>query len=262
MLQTLAYDDVTELRFTTWRSRSMGFQVSAFAVRGVLIDSGFPDCAGELTRYVASAPLEGCVLTHYHEDHAGGAAAVARAGVPIWMDARTAERVKAPKRIGLYRRYTWGTPIPLGHSAPFTLPAPLECIPTPGHSDDHHVVWDRETGTVFGGDLFIGVKVRVSHRNEQPRELLRSLRRVAALRPARYFDGHKGLLAAPVQSLDAKADWLEQTIETIDALIAGGLDDAAIARRVLGSDWWSRSFTAGDYTMTNFVRCVRATAPA
>ena len=261
MLQLLAHDDVTELRFTTWRSRSMGFQVSAFAVRGVLIDSGFPDCAGDLARYMTAASLEGCVLTHYHEDHAGGAAAVARAGVPIWMDARTAERVRHPRPIGLYRRYTWGSPSPVGSSVPFALPAPLECIPAPGHSDDHHIVWDGRTGTAFGGDLFIGVKVRVSHRNEQPRDLLRSLRRIAALRPERYFDGHKGLLADPVQSLDAKADWLEQTIESIDALIAEGLDDAVIARRVLGSDWWSRSFTAGDYTMTNFVRCVRAPAP-
>lgn len=238
----------------------MGFQVSAFAARGVLIDSGFPDCAGDLARHVAAAPLEGCIITHYHEDHAGGAAALARAGVPLWMDARTAERVRVPKPIGLYRRYTWGTPSALGDFAPFALPAPLECIPTPGHSDDHHVVWDSGTGTVFGGDLFIGVKVRVSHRNEQPRLLVQSLRRIAALAPERYFDGHKGLLAAPVQMLNAKADWLEQTIATIEALIVRGIDDATIARRVLGSDWWSRAFTAGDYTMANFVRCVRSTA--
>lgn len=261
MLQLLAHDDVTELRFTTRRSRSMGFRVSAFTVRGVLIDSGFPDCAGDLARYVAATALEGCVLTHYHEDHAGGAAAVARAGVPIWMDARTADRVRNPKSIGLYRRYTWGSPEPVGAFAPFALPAPLKCIPTPGHSDDHHVVWDRGTGTVFGGDLFIGVKVRVSHRNEQPRVLVRSLRRIAALNPARFFDGHKGLLTAPVDALSAKADWLEQTIESIDALISEGLSDVVIARRVLGSDWWSRTFTAGDYTMANFVRCVRATTP-
>src|SRR5450830_948176 len=94
MLRTLVHDDVAELRFTTRRSRSMGFRVSAFTVRGVLIDSGFPDCAGDLARYVAATPPEGCVLTHWHEDHAGGAAALARAGVPLWMDARTAERVR------------------------------------------------------------------------------------------------------------------------------------------------------------------------
>jgi len=259
MLRTLVHDDVAELRFTTRRSRSMGFRVSAFTVRGVLIDSGFPDCAGDLARYVAATLPEGCVLTHWHEDHAGGAAALARAGVPLWMDARTAERVRAPKPIGLYRRYTWGSPEPVGASAPFALPSPIQCIPTPGHSDDHHVVWDGGTGTVFGGDLFIGVKVRVAHRTEQPRLLVQSLRRIAALAPNRYFDGHRGLLDTPVQALNAKADWLEETIAVIDALIAIGLDDAAIAGRVLGSDWWSRAFTAGDYTKANFVRCVRST---
>lgn len=260
MLQAIVHDDVTELRFTTRRSRSMGFRVSAFTVRGVLVDAGFPGCAGDLARHLAATPPVGCVLTHYHEDHAGGAAAVARAGVPLWMDARTAERVRAPKRIGFYRRFTWGSPAPLGDSVPFALPAPLECVATPGHSDDHHVVWDAATGTVFGGDLFIGVKVRISHASEQPRLLVQSLRRVIALQPARFFDAHRGLLVAPVEALSAKADWLEETIESIDALVVAGLDDATIASRVLGRDWWNRAFTGGDYTMANFVRAVRATA--
>ena len=260
MLQAIVHDDVTELRFTTWRSRSMGFQVSAFVVRGVLVDAGFPDCAIDLARYLAATPIAGCVLTHYHEDHAGGAATVAGAGVPLWMDARTAERVRAPRRIGFYRRFTWGSPAALGSCKPFEPPSALACIATPGHSDDHHVVWDRDTGTVFGSDLFIGVKVRISHQTETPRALVQSLRRVLALQPARYFDAHKGLLAAPVQALTAKADWLEQTIESIDALIAAGLEDGTIARRVLGRDWWNRTFTGGDYTMTNFVHCVRSTS--
>jgi glyoxylase-like metal-dependent hydrolase (beta-lactamase superfamily II) len=175
------------------------------------------------------------------------------------MDARTADRVRAPKPIGFYRRYTWGSPSPIGPSAPFAVPAGITCIPTPGHSDDHHVVWDTETGTVFGGDLFIGVKVRISHHTETPRALVQSLRRVIALQPARYFDAHKGLLAAPVEALNAKADWLEKTIESIDALLVRGLDDATIAGRVLGRDWWNRTFTGGDYTMANFVHAVRAT---
>jgi glyoxylase-like metal-dependent hydrolase (beta-lactamase superfamily II) len=176
------------------------------------------------------------------------------------MDARTAERVHAPKPIGFYRRFTWGSPEPMGAFVPLELPPALECIPTPGHSDDHHVVWDRDTGTVFGGDLFIGVKVRISHRSENPRAVVQSLRRVLALNPRRYFDAHRGLLDAPVEALIAKAEWLEATIGTIDALIAEGLEDAAIARRVLGRDWWNRTFTGGDYTMANFVHCVRATS--
>lgn len=238
----------------------MGFRVSAFLVRGVLVDTGFPDAAGALAQFIGTARLDGCLVTHFHEDHSGGVAAVARAGVPVWMDARTAERVRQPARIGFYRRYTWGSPAPLGAFTPYTPPGALECIATPGHSDDHHAVWDRETGALIGGDLFIGVKVRGSHANEQPRRLVRSLRQVIALRPQRLFDAHRGLVENPVELLTAKADWLERTIATIDALIIAGLDDSAIARRVLGNDWFSRVFTAGDYTMRNLVRSVRRTA--
>ncbi len=260
MLHTIHHGDVTELRCTTWRSRSVGFRVSAFLVRDVLVDTGFPECAGELARYIATARPDGCLVTHFHEDHAGGVAAVARAGVPVWMDARTTDRVRSPARIGFYRRYTWGSPAPVGAFTPFAPPDALECIATPGHSDDHHAVWDRETGTMFGGDLFIGVKVRGSHASEQPRTLVRSLRRVIALGPQRLFDAHRGLVENPVSLLSAKADWLEQTIASIDVLIADGLDDATIARRVLGNDWFSRVFTAGDYTMRNFVCAVRQEA--
>lgn len=260
MLHILHHHDVTELRFTTWRSRSVGFRVSAFVVRGMLVDTGFPDCAGDLARFIATARPDGCLVTHFHEDHSGGVAAVAHAGVPVWMDVRTADRVRQPARIGFYRRYTWGVPSPVGAFTPFTPPGSLECIATPGHSDDHHVVWDRATGTLFGGDLFIGVKVRGSHATEQPRTLVRSLRRVIALRPQRLFDAHRGLVENPADLLTAKADWLEQTIASIDALIAEGLDDATIARRVLGNDWFSRAFSAGDYTMRNFVISVRQEA--
>ncbi len=260
MLHVIHHGDVTELRCTTWRSRSVGFRVSAFLVRGVLVDTSFPDCAGALARFIATARPDGCLVTHFHEDHSGGVAAVASAGVPVWMNERTADRVRQPARIGFYRRYTWGAPSPVGAFTPFTPPGSLACIATPGHSDDHHVVWDSETGTLFGGDLFIGVKVRGSHASEQPRVLVRSLRRVIALRPARLFDAHRGLVENPVDLLTAKADWLEQTIASIDDLIAKGLDDTAIARRVLGNDWFSRAFTAGDYTMRNFVHSVRLTA--
>lgn len=262
MLQSIPHGDVTELRFTTWRSRSVGFQVSAFSVRGVLVDTGFPDCAADLAGYLAAVPHAGCVVTHFHEDHAGGVDTVARAGLPLWMDSRTAERVRAPGRIGFYRRWTWGAPVPAAPAPAFALPGDFECLATPGHSDDHHVLWDATTGTVFGGDLFIGVKVRASHRVEEPRRLVQSLRRVIARSPERFFDAHRGLLATPVSALTAKADWLEATIAAIDARIARGHSDVAIARAVLGNDWFSRRFTAGDYTMENFVACLRATAGA
>jgi glyoxylase-like metal-dependent hydrolase (beta-lactamase superfamily II) len=260
MLQTIVHGDVTELRFSTWHSHSVGFRVSAFLVRGVLVDAGCPDTAGDLARFLAASRPSGCVLTHFHEDHAGGVATIAQLGIPMWMDPRTAKGVRTPAPIGFYRRYTWGSPVPAGDITPLVLPGTLRCLPTPGHSDDHHVVWDAATGSLFGGDLFIGVKVRGAHRSEQPRALIASLRQCIALGPKRLFDAHRGVVDTPVPLLQAKVDWMERTLDAIDARIAAGQNDRTIARAVLGNDWFTRAFTAGDYTTDNFVAAVRAEA--
>jgi glyoxylase-like metal-dependent hydrolase (beta-lactamase superfamily II) len=261
MIRTTAHGDVTQLEFTSWASRLSRMRVHAFAVRGVLIDSGFPALARTLAHWLRAHPVHGAALTHHHEDHAGGAAVLARLGVPLWMPELARAQVLAPAPIHFYRRFSWGTPEAFAACTPFTLPPELEAVPTPGHSADHHVIWDAQTRTVFGGDLFIGVKVRIAHASEDPRATAASLRRVIARGPRRYFDAHRGLLADPIAMLTAKAEWIEGTIRRAEQYIAEGLDDASVARRVLGDDRLGRWYTAGDYTMENWIRGVRRTVP-
>ena len=65
-------------------------------------------------------------------------------------------RVAAGEHVPLYRRIVWGAPSPLGTFVRAADLGGLELIPTPGHSTDHHIVWDAERRTIFGGDLFLG----------------------------------------------------------------------------------------------------------
>jgi glyoxylase-like metal-dependent hydrolase (beta-lactamase superfamily II) len=134
---------------------------------------------------------------------------------------------------------------------------PLELIPTPGHASDHHVVWDAERETLFAGDLFLGVKVRAAHPGEDPRQLARSVRTAAALRPKRMFDSHRGLVPEPVATLLAKADWLDDTIARIERLITQGWSDRAITRMILGREDAAHYMSRGALSKVNFVRAVR-----
>ena len=205
--------------------------------------------------------MGGAIVTHYHEDHAGNVGLLAARRVPTWIAPATLSHITRPAPIGLYRRLCWGTPRPLAVvPSPFEDPS-LSVIATPGHSHDHHVVWDAETGTVFGADLFLSVKVRVAHppEREDIREQLASLRRVIALRPSRYFDAHRGPVAGPLTMLSSKVTWMEETIGRIDELLAEGLDDAVIARRVLGRRDMIDFMSMDDYSRRNVVRSVRAT---
>jgi glyoxylase-like metal-dependent hydrolase (beta-lactamase superfamily II) len=185
--------------------------------------------------------------------------AAARAGVPVGASAATLDALRRLPPLPFYRRYTWGAATPLGDLAlePFEDDS-LALVAAPGHSPDHHVVWDAGSGTLFGGDLFLGVRVRIAHHAEEPRRLVESLRAAAALRPARLFDAHRGPVADPTSALTAKADWLDETIAAIDRRVTAGWSDAAIRREVLGREEVTGYFSLGEYSRTNLVRAVRA----
>ncbi|MGI9076136.1 MAG: MBL fold metallo-hydrolase [Gemmatimonadaceae bacterium] len=256
-LETLGH--VVRVTMSTRWSRAFGYSVSAFLTRDVLIDTGFPDVRADMTAFLEHARPAGVILTHHHEDHAGNLEAVAHKSLPVWASPRTLAALRPAERTGLYRRIVWGT-MHSQRQAPSAFEHDeMTLIHAPGHSADHHVVWDADRETLFAADLFLGVKVRVARPGEDPRVLTRSLRAAAALQPRVMFDAHRGLVANPVSALNAKADWLDGMVAEVDTRIAEGQSDAAITREVLGTEDYIGYVSGGDLSKRNFVRAVRAT---
>lgn len=234
----------------------MRYGVNVFIARGVLIDTGFPAVGAELERWLDAHPVRGVIVTHAHEDHAGNVGRLARRGLPIQMAAESVAAARAPGAIGLYRKFCWGPFPPLRETLePFDAPG-FELIPARGHSADHHVVWDADDDSLYCGDLFIGVKVRIAHHDEDLRTQIDVLRATAARRPRRVFDGHRGALADPVGELLAKADWMEETIHAIETRARRGWSPRAIRNEVLGREDSTGIVSFGDYSRLNFVRSV------
>ncbi len=251
--------DPAAYRFATRRSRIVGYGVYIYITRGVMIDTAFHAVRRSVARLVDERRPTGILITHHHEDHAGNIELGRELGVPIEAPAATLALARAPDSIGIYRRFVWSSmPALRGRVVPFEHPS-LELLPAPGHSADHHVVWDAERATLFSADLYLGVKVRVARPGEDPRVLARSLRSIAALRPARMFDAHRGEVGRPVASLLAKADWLDDTIAQVDRHLGAGLSDGAIVRAVFGREAAVRYVSNGDLSRMNFVRSVRGT---
>ena len=241
---------------STTRSRSVGYEVSAFLRNGTLVDCGFADAESDLASLLAAYSPRGVLLTHHHEDHAGNVEYVAQRGIPVAAPAETLTLLRARPTMGFYRRFVWGTPRVLSAPvAPFE-PEGLQLIPAPGHSPDHHVAWHADSRTLFSADLFLGMKVRVARPGEDPRALARSLREIASLEPATMLDSHRGLVPNPVSALLAKADWLDETIARVDALRRSGMNEHAIRREVLGPEDAAYWFSAGDLSRINFVRAI------
>lgn len=247
---------VLRLALSGWRGRAVGYEVSAYLIGGVLVDSGFPGARQALLDAVRVLTPRGAVITHWHEDHSGNAPALARLGVPLLMHAECETTLRMRPRIGAYRRFVWGRSEELCDNVVAFDPAPLAVLETPGHTSDHLVVWDAERRIVASGDLFLGVKVRVAHHHESPLGLVRSLRAVAALEPRILLDAHRGVVENATAMLRAKIAWLDDTIGEVHALAAQGLSERAIQHRVLGREPLVGLASLGEYSKRSLVRAI------
>ena len=247
---------VVRLGLSSWRGRALGYEVSAYLLHGVLVDTGFPGARAELLDLARRVAPRGAIVTHWHEDHAGNAPGLAALGLPLRMHQQCEATLRARPAIRHYRRIVWGRTARLSVPLREFDPAPLQVIETPGHTDDHLVVWDAEHRIVAGGDLFLGVKVRVAHRSESPRLLLESLRAAAALEPRLLLDAHRGPVTEATPKLRAKVAWLDETIQAIVRGDARGDAPRAIARRVLGREASVGYVSFGEYSKLAFVQAV------
>jgi glyoxylase-like metal-dependent hydrolase (beta-lactamase superfamily II) len=255
MIEVTRHEDVVRLRMWTRRSAAVGYDVSAYLVRGILVDTGFRHVAANLERAVSELRPRGVILTHWHEDHAGNAPTLAGL-LPMWMPEYTERKLRERQGVKLYRHFTWGRPRAL--RAPLTPfdSAPLRTVATPGHSPDHHVVFDAETSTLFSGDLWLGVKVRVMGATENPYQIIESLSRAIALEPRRMFDAHRGMVERPVAALEAKRGWLQDTVGQIERMLDAGDSERQVLRAVLGGEERTAFLSQGEYSRRNLVRTV------
>lgn len=256
MIEITRFDDVQRIRMWTRRSAAVGYDVSAYLVRGIMVDTGFRHVRGDLERALAAIKPRGVIVTHWHEDHAGNAPTLA-AGMPMWMPAYTEEKLRERQRVKLYRHFTWGRPASLDVPLiPFDM-GPLQTLATPGHSPDHHIVYDPETETIFSGDLWLGIRVRVLGRDENPYQIIESLTRTIELRPKRMFDAHRGFVQRPTDALLLKRAWLQETVGEVERRLTAGESESQILREVLEGEERTAIVSQGEYARRNLVRTVR-----
>lgn len=169
----------------------------------VLVDTG-SGTASSIKRLRGFADgVEQVALTHFHADHAGGAAAL---GLPV--SAHVAEADTTDPRSG----DPW-----LGFAiAPYRvdralrdgdLVGELVAVHTPGQTPGHVAYWHEPTRTAITGDLLQNgdvawVPFGGPWADGAIKRMVESVRTIAALRPARCIPGH----GAPVDDVPAAVE--------------------------------------------------------
>jgi len=191
----------------------------------VIIDPGPADDAHQEAIVAAlqtlQAEAQAIVITHSHQDHSGGAPALAhRLDVPL---------------------LSFGNPLHHNDALPLNdppssilYPPLLTVLHTPGHTPDHLCLWWAEPRLLFAGDLVAGQgTVLIIPPAGDMAAYLDSLRAMLALSPQAILPGHGPVIAdAPAllqQYLDHR---LQREQQVLDRLAQGYTTAVAIAAQI------------------------------
>ncbi len=235
-------------------------QVSAYVFQDLLIDTGPPPTAARLVEWVRGSGVRRVVLTHHHEDHIGGGAALQEElGLPVFAPANAVPLLAEGLRMPLYRRAVWGGRPRTFRAEPLGPVVEgegyrLRVLPTPGHAFTHVCLFDEERRWLFSGDLYVHEKVKFLRKIEDVRVHLDSLRRVLALEPELLVCHHAGVLENARERLARKIAWWEGLAAEARALRDANFPVAAIARRLLGREEFLTYASFGDFSKRNLIR--------
>lgn len=225
------------------------YWVHFFHYRDVLFDSGCPHTANEV--FSAFKAKKAVLLTHYHEDHIGGAIELQKV-MPIYVPRKSLEILKNPLEIPQYRRIVWGQPSPVNAKELEEIfkigDVEVEVIETPGHSFDHvSFLVDKK---LFCGDLVITRGQVVCMREERLLETIKSLKKVLGY----DFDfAFSGVGIFPREKVEDYLSYLEElrkkalelwkagrTIEEIVAEIFPNPNEKALMMELVSEKEWAR----------------------
>jgi glyoxylase-like metal-dependent hydrolase (beta-lactamase superfamily II)/predicted DCC family thiol-disulfide oxidoreductase YuxK len=173
---------------------------TAVVYDGLLIDPGSPRMRRSLKRHLRGVPkgsIRAVVATHHHEEHVGNLNWAAQSCVvPLYLSSKTAEILKSPWRLPLVRAAIIGQPDAL--APPYeivgdritTAYGEVEVLASPGHCDDHIVLYDRKEKVLIAGDAFMGSYFATPNPDVDSLQWIDTLERLLSLDVEVLVEGH------------------------------------------------------------------------
>jgi glyoxylase-like metal-dependent hydrolase (beta-lactamase superfamily II)/predicted DCC family thiol-disulfide oxidoreductase YuxK len=208
---------------------------------GIAVDPGSPKMRRSLSRHLYRTPVSitRIIATHAHEEHVGNLNWLSKlTGAPIYVSEMTARFLTPFKKLPWVRATIIGQPPNLEQPYQMlratleTESEQLQVIPTPGHCDDHVVLYDPKEKLLLAGDAFMGSYFATPNPDVDSRKWLVTLERLMELDIAILVEGHghihtlradipdfPGLVIRqhPKSAISLKLDYLRWLREQIEA---------------------------------------------
>ncbi len=249
MLLSEKIDDLLMLKCGAEIKGQVFYTTRLYYYRNLLIDTGCPHTAREVRELISSREVKAVLLTHYHEDHAGGASLFEN----VYAPEKSLELLRRPPELPEYRKIIWGQPksieaIPLDEEMEFDGVA-VEVIDTPGHSFDHvsFLIDDK----LFTGDVIGSKRVLIAMKEENYREIIDSVKKILSLDFEKAYGGHVILTRREVEeflnhlvNLRRRVEELScegRGVEEIVNLLLSGVPQKVLMMEQMSNMEWARA---------------------
>lgn len=258
--------DVGEKNGVSYLNGKVKFQgvslnVYSYSVDGVLIDTGSQSLHKFFEDFIAETDFDQVMISHFHEDHTGCAAYIEKTkNLPIYLNEKTIDYCTKRADYPMYRKLFWGSRKPFQAKA---MPqmfssrnATWDVIDTPGHSHDHKVFLNRDTGQLFTGDLFVSERTKVLLAEESIPEIIHSLERVLTYDFQDVFCCHAGFLKDGRTALERKRDYLLSIQHEVLTLFEEGYMAEEIRNKLFPKNYPIVKFSGGEWDALHIVTSI------
>lgn len=237
--------------------------VYCYEIDGVLIDTGSASLLPSFQPFFEKADIDQVAITHYHEDHTGGAGYLDNTyDVPIYMNEASIEYCQKKATYPFYRKLFWGkrapfTAKPIGNT--FTSrQASWSVIPTPGHATDHLAFLNTDTGQLFSGDLYVHPKTKVILQEESIPQIIQSIKHVLTFDFNEMFCCHAGYVENGREALQHKLNYLEEVQGKVLQLRQTGYSIKDIQQTLFPKKYPITLFSFGEWHSKHIVTSILA----
>ncbi|WP_231514864.1 MBL fold metallo-hydrolase [Oceanobacillus salinisoli] len=239
----------------------LGRTVYLFLVDGMLIDTGPALLLEELVSFYKQNLFELVTMTHSHEDHTGTAWWIKEnRNVPIYIHPNGKRICENPASYPEYRKITWGVRkpfkvLPLKTSI-YSSNVRWEVLFTPGHANDHVSLYDKHSGRLFAGDLFLTQEPKIIMKDESIPLMMDSIRTLLKLDFESLFCSHNGFVPNGRNLLTQKLSYLEELYDKIEHLYRKGYSIEEIKKLTFPKKYRLIEFSKGEYDTLHAVTSI------
>lgn len=243
------------------RFNKVKLSVYCYEIDGVLIDTGSASLMSSFRPFFKEAAIDQVAVTHYHEDHTGGARYIQDTyGVPIYMNEASIDYCRQKADYPFYRKIFWGkrapfTAKPIGHTFE-SRQARWKVIPTPGHASDHLAFLNEETGQLFSGDLYVHPRTKVILREESIPQIIQSIKHVLTFDFDEMYCCHAGFVKKGREAFENKLHYLEELQGNVWQLHQNGYSKKEIHQTLFPKKYPITLFSFGEWHSKHMITSI------